>query len=410
MARITKPLTDKEIKLSKSGSKIKTLHDGYGLDLVISKKGCKSWVFRYPHPYTKIRQKMTIGRYPAVSLLDARNFRTEAKTLLAKKIDPKENSAKLFQTEIDKINNTLLKVTENFLEIKRSECTDKYINDIRNSFKLHIYPKIGNFPITEITRSILITLLKPLEKEGKHETVKRLIQRLGEVIDYSINNGYIEISPTHNLYKAFKKPKKEHMLTIHPSELKKFLNILDCSSVTYETKNLIVLQLLTATRPAEAANASWDEIDLENKQWIIPAERMKKRKMHIIPLCKNTLIILEKMKQLSANSVYIFPSISDKTKPINSQTANAAIKRIGYKGKLVAHGLRSIASTAMNEADKFNPDVIEAALSHSDKNSVRAAYNRSTYLESRIELMEWWGNFVFDAAKESSIFQSIINT
>ncbi len=165
------------------------------------------------------------------------------------------------------------------------------------------------------------------------------------------------------------------------------------SDLSVPTRCLIEWQLLTLVRPSEASGARWAEIDLNAKLWTIPAERMKAKREHIVPLSVQALDILEVMKLISAHREHFFPSRNAPKQPMNSQTANAALKRLGYGGKLVAHGLRSIASTAMNESG-FNPDVIEAALAHSDKNEVRRAYNRTTYLEQRKELMNWWGSFI----------------
>ncbi len=165
------------------------------------------------------------------------------------------------------------------------------------------------------------------------------------------------------------------------------------SNLSVSTRCLIEWRLLTLVRPSEASGARWVEIDLDAKLWTIPAERMKAKREHVVPLSPQALEILDVMKPISAHREHIFPSRNDPKHAMNSQTANAALKRIGYGGKLVAHGLRSIASTAMNEAG-FNADVIEAALAHSDKNEVRKAYNRSTYLEQRKELMSWWGSRV----------------
>ncbi|HHL3874804.1 TPA: tyrosine-type recombinase/integrase, partial [Klebsiella pneumoniae] len=165
------------------------------------------------------------------------------------------------------------------------------------------------------------------------------------------------------------------------------------SNLSVSTRCLIEWQLLTLVRPSEASGARWVEIDLDAKLWTIPAERMKAKREHIVPLSPQALDILEVMKPISAHREHIFPSRNDPKRPMNSQTANAALKRIGYGGKLVAHGLRSIASTALNESN-FNSDVIESALAHTDKNEVRKAYNRSIYLKQRVELMDWWGNFV----------------
>lgn len=165
------------------------------------------------------------------------------------------------------------------------------------------------------------------------------------------------------------------------------------SNLSVSTRCLTEWQLLTLVRPSEASGARWAEIDLDAKLWTIPAERMKAKREHIVPLSSQALDILEVMKLISAHREHVFPSRIDPKQPMNSQTANAALKRIGYVDKLVAHGLTSIASTALNEAG-MNPDVIEAALAHSDKNEVRKAYNRTTYLTQRIELMNWWADFV----------------
>lgn len=193
---------------------------------------------------------------------------------------------------------------------------------------------------------------------------------------------------------AFEKPKKQNMPTLRPEELPKLMRSLVMSNLSVSTRCLIEWQLLTLVRPSEASGIRWVEIDFEAKLWTIPAERMKAKWEHIVPLSIQALEILDVMKPISAHREHVFPSRNDPKQPMNSQTANAALKRIGYGGKLVAHGLRSIASTAMNEAG-LNSDVIEAALAHSDKNEVRRAYNRTTYLNQRKEIMSWWGNSIY---------------
>lgn len=165
---------------------------------------------------------------------------------------------------------------------------------------------------------------------------------------------------------AFEKPKKQNMPTLRPEELPKLMRSLVMSNLTVPTRCLIEWQLLTLVRPSEASGARWAEIDLDKKLWTIPAERMKAKREHIVPLSPQALGILDVMKPISAHREHVFPSRNDPKQSMNSQTANAALKRIGYGGRLVAHGLRSIASTALNESG-FNADVIEAALAHSDK-------------------------------------------
>ncbi len=186
---------------------------------------------------------------------------------------------------------------------------------------------------------------------------------------------------------AFEKPKKQNMPTLRPEELPMLMRSLVMSNLSVPTRCLIEWQLLTLVRPSEASGARWAELDLDAKLWTIPAERMKAKREHIVPLSPQALEILDVMKLISAHREHVFPSRNDPKQPMNSQTANAALKRIGFGGRLVAHGLRSIASTALNEAG-FNADVIEAALAHSDKNEVRRASNSSAYIEQRIGLMD----------------------
>lgn len=219
---------------------------------------------------------------------------------------------------------------------------------------------------------------------------------------YAVNTGLIDANPASGVGMAFEKPKKQNMPTLRPEELPKLMRSLSTSNLSVSTRCLIQWQLLTLVRPSEASGTRWAEIDLDAKLWTIPAERMKAKREHIVPLSPQALRIINVMKPVSAHREHVFPSRNDPKQPMNSQTANAALKRIGYGGKLVAHGLRSIASTAMNEAN-FNPDVIEASLAHIDKNSVRKAYNRATYLSQRKELMSWWGEIIMSASSNWQI-------
>lgn len=217
-----------------------------------------------------------------------------------------------------------------------------------------------------------------------------MVQRINEIMIYAVSTGLIDANPASGIGMAFERPKKQNMPTLRPEELPKLMRSLVMSNLSVPTRCLIEWQLLTLVRPYEAYGTRWEEIYLDAELWTIPAERMKAKREHIVPLSPQALEVLEVMKPISTHREHVFPSRNDPKQPMNSQTANAALKRIGYGGKLVAHGLRLIASTAMNEAG-FNADVIEPALAHSDKDEVRRAYNRSTYLDKRVELMNWWG-------------------
>ena len=395
MARITRPLTNNEILKAKPREKDFTLHDGDGLFLLVKTTGKKLWRFRYQRPNCGSRTNLSLGSYPALTLATARQIRDQHLTTLAQGMDPQQQqelASEQHQIELDSIFST---VAANWFQIKSKSVTEDYAKDIWRSLDKDVFPTIGSIPVQEIKARTIVEALEPIKARGALETVRRLVQRINEIMIYAVNTGLIDVNPASGVGMAFEKPKKQNMPTLRPEELPKLMRSLVMSNLSVSTRCLIEWQLLTLVRPSEASGARWAEIDLDAKLWTIPAERMKARREHIVPLSQQALDILELMKPISAQREHVFPSRNDPKQAMNSQTANAALKRIGYGGKLVAHGLRSIASTAMNEAG-FNPDIIEAALAHSDKNEVRRAYNRSTYLVQRQEIMTWWGGLVKD--------------
>ncbi|MEF3089632.1 integrase domain-containing protein [Raoultella scottii] len=305
-------------------------------------------------------------------------------------IDPQhqqEQASEQRQIEMDSIFST---VAANWFQIKRKSVTEDYAKDIWRSLDKDVFPAIGAIPVQDVKARTIVEALESIKARGALETVRRLVQRINEIMIYAVNTGLIDANPASGVGMAFDKPKKQNMPTLRPEELPKLMRSLVMSNLSVPTRCLIEWQLLTLVWPSEASGARWIEIDLDTKLWTIPAERMKAKREHIVPLSPQALDILEVMKPISAHREHIFPSRNAPKQPMNSQTANAALKRMGYGGKLVAHGLHSISSTALNEAG-FNSDIIESALAHIDKNEVRRAYNRSIYLEQRRELMSWWG-------------------
>ncbi|CAI2458702.1 integrase [Serratia plymuthica] len=394
MARTTRPLTHTEVQKAKALEKDLTLHDGDGLFLLVKTTGKKLWRFRYLRPGTSSRTMVSLGAYPALSLADARQIRAEKLAILARGIDPQAKEAEEAEQKQVAQESIFLNVAKQWFVLKQASVSVKHAEDIWRSLEKDILPSIENVPVQDIKARLLIQVLEPIKARGALETVRRLVQRINEIMIYAVNTGLIDANPASGIGNAFERPKKQHMPTIRPEELPKLMRTISMSNLSIPTRCLLEWQLLTLIRPSEASATAWAEIDIENREWRIPAERMKAKRDHIVPLSDQALEILEIMHPISGRREHVFPSRNDPRKAMNSQTANAALKRIGYGGKLVAHGLRSIASTAMNEAE-FNADVIEAALAHSDKNEVRKAYNRSTYLEQRRELMDWWGAEVY---------------
>lgn len=396
MARKTKPLTDTEIKAAKPKGTDYQLYDGDGLTLLIKSSGSKLWQFRYYRPLTRQRTKQSFGAYPAVSLSDARKLRAESRALLAKDIDPQEHHKELSRSTQEAKTNTFMLIAERWWNLKKTSVTEDYAHDIWRSLERDVLPAIGKINITDIKAHTLVQAVQPVQARGALETVRRLCQRINEVMIYAQNTGLIDAVPSVNIGKAFEKPQKKNMPSIRPDQLPQVMQTMRNANIILPTRCLFMWQLLTISRPAEAAEARWDEIDFDAKEWKIPAARMKMNRDHTVPLSDEALSILEMMKPLSSGREFIFPSRIKPNQSMNSQTVNAALKRAGFGGVLVSHGLRSIASTALNEQG-FLPDVIEAALAHVDKNEVRRAYNRTDYLEQRRPMMQWWADFVMAA-------------
>ncbi|KLP45179.1 integrase domain-containing protein [Enterobacter ludwigii] len=403
MARVTTPLTATEIRAARPAEKEYTLQDGNGLYLLVKPNGAKIWRFNYVRPDDRKRALVSFGSLDDVTLADARKRRDEYRAMVAQGIDPQHHQQRQRESDLLRRGYTFRKVAADWYAMKQAQnLAANTIKDIWRSLEKYVFPDVGDMPVTELTPRHFVTLLEPIRARGNLETLKRVLQRINEVMDFAANSGLIQLNPASNVRKAFPTPVKKHMPTIRPEQLPELMQALSVAAIERQTRLLIEWQLLTVTRPAEAAEARWSEIDTDAKLWTIPAGRMKMRRDHVIPLCAQALAVLENMQPISAHREYVFPGFKDPKQPMCSQTANAALKRMGFKGVLVSHGLRAIFSTAANE-EGFEPDVIEAALAHVDTNSVRRAYNRSQYTEKRAVLMCWWGNFVEAAATGATI-------
>lgn len=268
MARTTRtrPLTNTEVLRAKALEKDLTLHDGDGLFLIVKTSGKKLWRFRYQRPATKQRTMVGLGAFPALSLADARGLRADYLALLANGIDPQiqaEVAEEQQQIALDSIFST---VTANWFQLKSKSVTPDYAKDIWRSPEKDVFPAIGEIPVQQIKARTLVEAL---------ETVRRLVQRINEIMIYAVNTGLIDANPASGVGMAFEKPKKQNMPTLRPEELPKLMRSLVMSNLSVSTRCLIEWQLLTLVRPSEASGARWAEIDLDTKLWTIPAERMK---------------------------------------------------------------------------------------------------------------------------------------
>jgi integrase len=401
MARTVQPLTNTQVKQAKSKDKVYDLSDGGGLQLRIKPNGSKLWNFFYPRPTTKKRNTISFGSYPEVTLAQARELRKEARALLAQGIDPKAYREETQAAKLAEETNTLANVAAQWFEKKKKGVTQAHGEDIWRSLEIHAFPTLGQFPISSITAPKAIAALRPLETSQKLDTLKRVNQRLNEVMDFAVNTGLVHSNPLTGIKAAFDKPIKKNNPHIAPEQLPELMADIAKANARKVTKLLLTWQLHTMTRPNEAAGARWDEIDLENRTWLIPKERMKGRmdlrREHRIPLTDQMISILEEVHQISSNSPYIFPGDRNHHRPANEQTANNALKSMGYQGIQTAHGLRGLASTTLHD-NGFEHIVIEACLAHRERNSVSAAYNHSDYFERRKPVMSWWSEYIEQAS------------
>ena len=407
MPKLVTQLTDNQCKHAKPKANPYSIPDGAGLNLIITPNGKKAWMLRYTIPYTKDRTTWVFIGYPAKSLKSARGMRDKYLSLLADNIDPKEWKREQDANSERQKDNTFKHVAKLWMEDKqrKAKANPQTAKDIWNSLENHIFPKLGKRPIGELRPKSVAEVIKPLETKGSLELVKRLCQRINEIMAFALNEEIITDNPLAHIKGKFKAPSTIHNPSLEPKDLRLLMEAITCDRMAIPTRLLIEWQLHTMVRPNEAAGSRWAEIDLNNKTWTIPKGRMKKvgtskqweeRKDHIIPLTPQTLAILNLMKPFSGHLEYVFPNQRDRDAKAGPDSANNALKRAGLKGKQTAHGMRTIASSTLNE-EQFNPDVIEAALYHLDPNEQRRTYNRTDYFNQRCVMMEWWSNRIEEA-------------
>lgn len=389
------PLTDTAIRNAKPGEKIIKLSDGGGLQLWVMPTGSKLWNLAY-RDLSRKQRKLSFGAYPAVSLADARKKRTEAKALLASGIDPSQ------QKRIDKVakaisNATTFRVVaEEYLDKQKREGRSE-TTIVKNRYLLEqAFPAIGERPVAEIKAAEVLAILKHLERRGTLETAKRVRATIGAVIRYAIATARAESDPTTALAGAIIAPKVKHRAAIlDPAELGAFLRAVDRFDGQPTTVAALRLLPMVFTRPGELRMAEWREFDLSNARWVIPAKRTKMRREHEVPLATQAVAILKELHSLTGKGRLVFPGLRTVERPISENTMNASLRRMGYSNDTVtAHGFRATASTLLNQSGKFSPDAIERALAHQDPDSVRRAYDRGAYWNERVEMAQWWGDYL----------------
>lgn len=384
-------LTVKQIDSSKPKEKDYKLSDGGGLYLLVKTNGGKYWRLKY-----RIDGKeklLAIGIYPTVTLADARRKRDDAKRLLADGIDPNQQRKEQKQaSKIDSVN-TFKNIALEWYEGRKDRWSVGYRDDMMDAFEKDVFPYIGNRPIAEIKPMELLEVLSIMEKRGATEKLKKVRQRCGEVWKYAIITGRAEYNPAPDLASAFVPHKREHYAHLSVSELPEFLSSIDKYMGSQIVRVALRVLILTGVRPGELRKAEWSEINFDTGVWEIPAEKMKMRRPHIVPLSEQVIDLLKQIHPISGSYQYIFPSRTDYRKHISDMALNTMIRRMGYSGRATGHGFRHTMSTILHEQG-YNTAWIETQLAHVDKNSIRGTYNHAQYIDGRREMLQWYADYM----------------
>ncbi|HBS6781896.1 TPA: tyrosine-type recombinase/integrase [Klebsiella pneumoniae] len=385
------PLNDMQIRRAKPEAKAYTLGDGQGLSLLIEPNGSKSWRFRYR--YAGKPKMISLGVYPTITLADARSRRDDARKLVAEGKNPSEvrKEQKIaLQTESE---SAFEKIATEWHQMKSTKWSEGYASDIMEAFKNDIFPYVGTRPIGEIKPLELLNVLRKIEKRGALEKMRKVRQRCSEVFRYAIATGRAEFNPAADLSSALEVHQSNHFPFLKADEIPDFLRALDSYTGSRLVQIATKLLMITGVRTIELRAASWSEFDLDNAIWEIPAERMKMRRPHLVPLSTQALDLLNELKIMTGSYCYVFPGRNDPNKPMSEASINQVIKRIGYGGQLTGHGFRHMMSTLLHEQG-FDSSWIEIQLAHVDKNSIRGTYNHAQYLEKRRGMLQWYSSIL----------------
>ncbi|HAV0413347.1 TPA: tyrosine-type recombinase/integrase [Salmonella enterica] len=384
-------LNARQVETAKPKDKPYKLADGGGLYLLVNPNGSRYWRLKYR--VAGKEKLLAIGVYPEVTLADARARRDEAKRGIAGGIDPNEAKREEKLAREAQIKNTFQEIACEWHVSKIRKWSEGYASDIMEAFNKDVFPYIGKKPIAEIKPLELLNVLRRMEGRGATEKAKKVRQRCGEVFRYAIVTGRAEYNPAPDLTSAMQGHESNHYPFLNAVELPAFFEALS----HYSGSELVVLAarllIITGLRTGELRGAFWQEINDEAGVWEIPAERMKMRRPHIVPLSRQALSIIARIREMTGRYPLMFPGRNDPRKTMSEASINQVFKRIGYAGRVTGHGFRHTMSTILHEQG-YNTAWIETQLAHVDKNSIRGTYNHAQYLDGRREMLQWYADYM----------------
>ena len=403
-------LSEMKVRNAKPKEKFYKLADGDGLHLYVTEKGSKLWRFRYR--FGRKEKLLSLGKYPEISLVDARQRRDEARRQLAHGIDPGALRKARKQAETEE-KETFEVVAKEWHTAFTPSWTARHGATILSRLNHDLIPWLGSRPIKEIKAPELLSVLRRAESRGALELAHRLRAIAGQVFRYAVATGKAERDPSGDLRGAIPPPKvKHHAAIIDPKEVAPLLRALDGYQGGFVVKCALRLAPLLFVRPGELRHAEWAEINLDEAVWNIPAHKMKMKQAHIVPLCSQAIRILKELQEYTGAGRYVFPSVRTHARPMSENTVNAALRHAGYdKDTMTGHGFRAMARTILDEVLQVRPDFIEHQLAHAVRDPNGRAYNRTAHLAERRKMMQRWADYLdelkagavvipFDAAKK----------
>ena len=384
-----KQLSDTRLRNLKPENKLYRIADSNGLAIEVAVSGSKIWRYRYR--YNNKATMITLGHYPSMSLLDARQVRDANRQLLIQGINPKDN-----KTEETLNNKTFSKVFKEWHNNKKDEWSNNYANDVIQRAECYLLPFIGDKLMGEITTPDMLRLLKQIEQRDLLDTLEKIKGIASRVFSYAVGMGYVTVNPVRDLPRdVFKKKNQQHYSTItDPKEIGFLLRAIDGHKGSYQVRTALILAPHLFLRPGELVGLTWNEIDFNDKLIRIDGERMKMKLSHIVPLSNQVSDILRELSRIQTGSQFVFPSPRNKNKCITTNSLLTSLRSLGFsKEQFTTHGFRHMASTRLNELG-FRDDVIERQLAHTDSNKVRAVYNHAEHLGDRIDMMQQWSDYL----------------
>lgn len=392
-------LTDLKVQSIKAADRPLKITDGDGLYLHISPSGTKTW--RFDYRYEGKRYTLTIGKYPLISLAEARIKRSEAKRFLLDGRDPSEQKRQQKEKVRASVEDSFQIIGSRWFESKERDRSQAWRDANKLYLERDLYPMLGKYSIQEINSKMLLDLLENCAQARGVKTADRVRGTAFQVFQYAVFKMKIDLNPAARLKQWAEIPDVKHRPHLQENEIAELVDSLDAYVGLITTKLAAKLLLLTFVRKSELLEAEWSEFDLANEKWAIPASRMKMNEHHLVPLSHQAIDTLQELRKISAGSRFVFPSLSSDLKPLSRTALNRMFANMGggkYQGKFSPHGIRATASTWLNEQG-YRHDAIERQLAHSERNKVRASYNHADHYLERKKMLQAWADMCFPQNK-----------